>query len=159
MITADAIPTVRESDEHRFWEKVLTPNADGCMLWTGATSRGYGRFKLGPKTVAAHRLAYALLVGPLPDALVLDHVKARGCRSTRCVNVLHLEPVTQQENTVRGMAGAVNAARQKAITHCPAGHEYDRLNTYVSPKGKRGCRACRNRSSNQYKAHRKVVSQ
>ncbi len=27
-------------------------------------------------------------------------------------------------------------------THCPAGHPYDAVNTYVAPSGRRHCRQC-----------------
>jgi hypothetical protein len=30
-----------------------------------------------------------------------------------------------------------------AKTHCPKGHSYDEINTYVNPKGSRVCRACK----------------
>lgn len=32
-------------------------------------------------------------------------------------------------------------------THCSKGHPYDEANTYVTPKGKRDCRACRRAAS------------
>jgi formylmethanofuran dehydrogenase subunit E len=38
---------------------------------------------------------------------------------------------------------AAQAAAQAARTHCPRGHEYSAENTYVSPQGRRACRACR----------------
>ena len=41
------------------------------------------------------------------------------------------------------LGGIANGVRQKSITHCPAGHEYAGRNLYVSPKGFRGCRACK----------------
>ena len=52
----------------------------------------------------AHRYVYELFRGPIPDGHVLDHVKKKGCKHRDCVNPDHLEPVTQQENTLRGDA-------------------------------------------------------
>ena len=48
--------------------------------------------------------------------------------------------VTLRNNTRTGLA-ALNAAK----THCPQGHPYSTENTYVSPQGKRFCRACHRR--------------
>ena len=45
----------------------------------------------------AHRAAYALDVGPIPEGLTIDHL----CRVRHCVRPDHLEPVTQAENTRR----------------------------------------------------------
>ena len=119
----------------RFWAKVTkTPT---CWLWTGAKSRGgYGAFNSGNnKIIPAHRFAYELLVGPISQGLTLDHL----CRTPACVNPAHLEPVTMQINTLRGISPSAKAA---AKTHCPQGHPYDLLNTYNQRDGGRVCRAC-----------------
>lgn len=114
--------------------------ATGCLLWTGQLNRnGYGRIAVGGKKIPVHRVAWELEVGPIPPGLVLDHVKARGCRHRNCANVAHLEPVTNRENILRGDGlAAVQATR----TRCPRNHPYDEVNTYVGPDGKRYCRAC-----------------
>lgn len=83
----------------RFWPFVDKRGADECWLWTGANANGYGAIWGSERSRAkrAHRVAYELLVGPIPDGLTLDHL----CRNTRCVNPKHLEPCTAAENARR----------------------------------------------------------
>lgn len=112
---------------------------DGCWEWQAAHHvKGYGQIRIDGRIVPAHRVLYGLMVGPIPEGLQLDHL----CRNPRCVRPSHLEPVTNAENGRRGVASAVNAARQRAKTHCPAGHEYAGENLAVRPNGDRWCRAC-----------------
>ena len=91
--------------EERFWSKIDA--AGDCWEYTAGLDRyGYGQFALTKKTKrSAHRYAYTLLVGPIPDGLDLDHL----CRVRHCVNPDHLEPVTRAENLRRSYA--VKAAR------------------------------------------------
>lgn len=112
----------RESPPHeRFWFYVY--RGDGCWLWRGAlTGSGYGLFFNGRRSVGAHRFSYELHNGAIPDGLHLDHL----CRTPACVNPAHLEPVTSQINTLRGVGpSAENAVK----THCPRGHKYTPENT------------------------------
>ncbi|MGH7474177.1 MAG: HNH endonuclease signature motif containing protein [Candidatus Methylomirabilales bacterium] len=117
----------------------LIPAYGCCIVWTGSkTSAGYGNVGRKGGTSLVHRLVYEHFRGPVPEGLELDHL----CRNRVCCNPDHLEAVTHRENSKRGSAGAVNAARQRAITHCPKGHPYDEANTYRSRKGSRSCRQC-----------------
>ena len=122
------------SAAEKFWAKV---DAGGdCWLWTGALNTGgYGRFTLDGRRQRAHRVAYALLVSPVPDHLELDHL----CRVRHCVNPDHLDLVTHAENTRRGAGGSNNSIK----THCPHGHPYDAANTVINQRGSRECRECR----------------
>lgn len=111
-----------------------------CWIWRGKPKdTGYGQVKVGGRSgrvLLAHKAMYELLVGPVPSGQVLDHT----CRRKICVNPAHLEPVTQKINIHRGIAPSARAA---AATACPAGHEYNELNTYVRPDGKgKMCRTC-----------------
>lgn len=107
----------------------------GCWVWTGKLNdSGYGVINWeGHPGVRVHRLAYALIIGPIPGDLEIDHVHAKGCRSRACCFPGHLEPVVHAENMRR---------YSERITHCPAGHPYDETNTSITPAGKRHCRAC-----------------
>lgn len=120
----------------RFWAKVEKTGT--CWLWLGGRSRtGYGKFGLGTGKgwKLAHRTAYELAVGPIPEGRQLDHL----CRVRHCVNPAHLEPVTRTENVRRGLAGLWGRSK----THCPKGHEYTDGNTYRNPTtGARSCREC-----------------
>ncbi len=134
---------LKKTVEQRFWSHV-GPHDDPnvCWLWLGTTAGGhvgrrYGWFR-DDRMVYAHRFAYELLVGPIPEGYTIDHVEAKGCTNTLCVNPSHLEPVLHKENILRGNGPAAQNAKK---THCPQGHPYDVGNTYVYPYGRR-CRIC-----------------
>jgi hypothetical protein len=123
--------------EERFWAKVDKDGPGGCWEWTGTRTKGYGKFQAeSRRTVSAHRFAYELLVGVIPDGLTLDHL----CRNRSCVNPEHLEPVTIGENVRRGYGfSGINARK----THCPEGHPLVPENLASSTKGWRACMTCK----------------
>lgn len=99
MCSSECVVTWRTNPD-RFWAKAdKTSSPDGCWLWTDAPNpvTGYGRMTWGTGYRLAHRLAYELAIGPIPDGLTIDHVKDRGCRNHHCVNPAHLEAVTLRE--------------------------------------------------------------
>ena len=122
----------------RFTSRILLtpgPLPTPCHVWTGALDRkGYGKFWWNGKTVKTHRLVYQLRVRVVSQEELLDHL----CRNHACCNEIHLEPVTNKVNTLRGESPSARHARK---THCPRGHEYSLENTAVYV-GKRFCRAC-----------------
>ena len=134
----------------RFWAKVN--KTDTCWLWTASADRGYGQIYAGGrlgKTLLAHRVAYEMLVGPIPEGLHLDHL----CRVTLCVNPNHLEPVTPRENTLRGESSMAKRARQ---TECLRGHPLSGANLYTNSKGGRSCKICKNESAKRLRRRRKA---
>ena len=64
--------------EERFYPR-LVAQANGCIEWTGATQRdGYGLVNTGPefsprKQWQAHRLAWTLANGPIPEGMCVCH--------------------------------------------------------------------------------------
>jgi hypothetical protein len=108
----------------------------GCWEYTGLQRFGYGRASVNACEYMVHRLVYEHFIGPIPEGLCTDHL----CRNRRCANFEHLEVVANKENILRGESfSAVNARK----THCPRGHEYDGVTSYVTPQGSRLCRLCR----------------
>lgn len=123
-------------NEARFWSRVeKTPD---CWFWKRA--QGYGYFQMDGKGILAHRLAYELLVGPIPAGLELDHL----CGRKNCVNPEHLEAVTHQENCLRGY----NHNRAKET--CNQGHLLSGENLAVLPRGTRRCRECARANNRRY---------
>ncbi len=87
-----------------------TKTEGDCLVWNGARNGRYGligirvssgKGKYFAHPILTHRLAYATKnelppsqSGPTDDTLVINHI----CRNTLCVNVSHLEVITQKEN-------------------------------------------------------------
>jgi hypothetical protein len=111
------------STDLRFWAMVRP--AMGCWVWVGARyPNGYGHLQRHGRSLYAHR-------------------------NRACVNPIHLEAVTQQENLRRGEHW------QRRKTHCKHGHPFDAANTYVSPTtGFRTCIACRHRNARNFYARK-----
>ena len=119
----------------RFWAKVDRRGPDDCWEWLAYRQRnGYGKFGRGGRgsMTTAHRVAYELTFGPIPDGLNIDHL----CRNRGCVNPSHLEAVSQRVNLLRG---ETNSAK----THCVNGHEFTPENTKIESNGARRCLTCR----------------
>lgn len=138
----------------RFLRNAEMNYATGCWIWKGKLKYGYGRIHFGGRkgeSKLAHKIAYEMLIGPVPTGLELDHL----CRQRSCCNPEHLEPVTHAENCRRGISSLITKARHKAKTHCKFGHEFTEQNTYRRLRG-RACYTCRKTQAKIYKARVKL---
>lgn len=84
----------RGNYKERFLERIVKTDA-GCHEWQGQIKRdGYGRFCYQAKMISAHRAAYLLLNGAIPDGLLVLH----HCDNRKCVNPEHLYLGNHQDN-------------------------------------------------------------
>lgn len=140
-------PVAPEVREAQFWARV---DASGdCWEWTGSkTSYGYGIVIRNWRRTGAHREAYRLLVGPIPEGLTIDHL----CRNHSCVNPDHLEPVTRAENVRRGIPAGYWGKQPR----CTKGHPYTPDNIYHY-QGRRHCKECRRQAVRRMRARRRTL--
>ena len=98
----------------KFCLKFDPDTKESCWEWTaGKNADGYGRIWNGCTHLRAHRVAYEIFVGDIPEGL---HVRHK-CDNRVCVNPHHLEVGTNADN-VRDM---VERGRQaKGSEHWPA---------------------------------------
>lgn len=87
--------------ERMFWAQTALVNGPRareigpCREWTGRRSRdGYGILVIGRKHHLAHRVAFEIQKGPIPDGLMICH----HCDNPPCLEGVHLWPGTQREN-------------------------------------------------------------
>jgi len=86
----------------RLAKKIVVDQETGCWYFDcqWESGNGYKKVSIAGRAWMAHRAVYEVLVGPIPEGHVLDHL----CRDRGCCNPYHLEPVTQAENVRRGEA-------------------------------------------------------
>lgn len=131
-------PDYVERLSNRFWPKV---EVGLCWHWLSTTGgqpgRTYGTISVAGGMWYAHRVAWELLVGPIPEDMTIDHL----CRNRYCVNPDHMELVTRAENVRRGETAAVRRNRNRI---CKKGHPIIGENVYVTnaAKGWARCRTC-----------------
>jgi HNH endonuclease len=77
----------------RFWTKVI--KSENCWEWQGVKNGdGYGQFKRDGQMVPAHRIAFELIHGEIPNGLYVLHQ----CDNPPCVKPSHLYLGTQFDN-------------------------------------------------------------
>ncbi len=109
-----AEPTASErdhADRARFWSHV--DKSDECWTWTAGRNRsGYGKFKIGGRTLGAHRVAFAWEHGDAAGLLACHH-----CDNPACVRPSHMFAGTPDDN----MQDKVRKGRQsRGASHSQA---------------------------------------
>lgn len=98
--------------QDRFEEKFVLPGEDdGCWEWQATkNARGYGmiRESRGRLMLCAHRVAFELYVGSIPEGGIVRHK----CDNPSCVNPDHLEMGSQSDNMNDWWQRGVNARRK-----------------------------------------------
>lgn len=120
----------------------VQPIEIGCWMWTGGIVHGYGCWEVDGRRERAHRWAWELFVGPIPEGM---HVLHR-CDNPPCVNPNHLFLGTQTDN-VQDMDAKGRRRNQYADrTACHNGHPYVEGSWRWSKNGRGGigrvCREC-----------------
>lgn len=102
-----------------------------CWIWKGGMSKaGYGIFSMASaKAMLAHRAAYWLFVGDIPERHDVHHK----CENSACCNTGHVEPKTRKAHVL---------AHNRKWDVCRKGHPLVDGNIYTNNLGHRRCAAC-----------------
>lgn len=116
------LPKSKIPIEIRFWEYVN--KTDGCWLWTGHKTKGYGAISSSSdKYIAAHRFSWILHNGNIPKGLCVLH----RCDNPSCVNPDHLFLGTLKDNTQDMVS------KGRGHFHLGENHYYSKLKTEDIP--------------------------
>lgn len=108
-----------EAHQARFNAKIdRSAGEDGCWPWCASCNdEGYGNFWLGGRSAKAHRVAYRLHKGPVPDELLVMH----SCDNPPCCNPRHLSLGTDLDNAAdkyaKSRANHATGERNGCSTH------------------------------------------
>jgi len=130
-------------------ETIIDPRTE-CWLYNGGrTGNGYCQIRVDGVLQLVHRISAFFYLGfnHTDRTLQVNHK----CTNKNCWNPAHLYIGTQSDNVQDAIRDRTH--NQVIKTHCPKGHEYNEENTYISNKGFRFCRICKNESSKKAKQY------
>ncbi len=79
-----------------FWSQVDKTYGE-CWMWTGPqAAHGYGQYSVSGTHIMAHRYAFSVTKGPVPEGCLISHK----CDNRLCVNPEHLIAVTREERGI-----------------------------------------------------------
>jgi hypothetical protein len=88
-----ANPNIKGRYQRRKWsarqrlDHYSASGANGCTLFTGAKDKdGYGKMRINGRDVRAHRVAWEIAYGPIPDGTLICH----RCETPACISLGHL---------------------------------------------------------------------
>ena len=106
-----------------FWKRVDVRGPQDCWLWQGTTipRNGYGTFWHADlkQMVTAHRGAYLITHGAIPDGLEVMH----SCDVRLCQNPAHLKLGTHLEN-MQDMQAKGRRGMRSPLAHSPKGRPW-----------------------------------
>lgn len=105
-------------NQKRFWSKVNIGDPDKCWNWTASgRGQGYGAIKIDGIVYDAHRIAYIITYGDIPDGMWVLHK----CNNRACCNPNHLYAGTRSDNTKDsfndGTLSLINAKKAHGEAH------------------------------------------
>ena len=140
--------TARAYLQEIFLERLHREEGSECWWFLDgeAVGRGYKYISWQGRGLMAHRFAYELFIGEIPDGLLVLH----SCDTPPCVNPAHLRIGTHAEN-VKDLysRGRHRTNGFDKRDHCPQGHEYTTENTYLF-ENRRYCRSCHKEHSSAH---------
>lgn len=116
-----------------FWSKVAKGRHDECWPWMAARfQNGYGAISRYRKNLKAHRVAFQMARGPIPEGAVICHT----CDNPPCCNPAHLFIGSNRDNT----RDCIAKGRYNAFKVAPTRGE-QRYNAKLNESGVRAMRS------------------
>jgi hypothetical protein len=100
---------------------------------------GHLRVDLGGRRAYVHQLVAEAFIGPRPAGQEVRHLNGDPSDN----RVENLAYGTRSQNVLDSVQHGTYRNNNREKGQCPQGHDYDTVNTYVDPRGRRRCRACR----------------